>query len=65
MILNIEKIREISCGAVRIGEKDGYIEFDRFNSVQYENQKSNEKLLERSQSCSGVRIAAVTDSENL
>lgn len=66
MILDIEKIKEITCGAVSITERDGFIEFDRFSAAQYEGlEKHCDKQFSRSSSSSGVRIAAVTDSEKL
>ena len=37
MILDLNKIKDITCGAVKIKEVDGYIEFDRMNDTQKEN----------------------------
>ena len=65
MILDLKTIKEITCGAVKIAEKDGYIEFDRMSDIQRENQVGHGEFLRRARSTSGVRLAMVTDSENL
>ncbi len=66
MIIDLNKMKEITCGAVSITEKDGFFEFDRFDARQYENQiKCSADFYNRSLSSSGVRIAVRTDSEYL
>lgn len=65
MILDLNKIKDITCGAVKIKEVDGYIEFDRMNDTQKEKQGELRAYKQRARSTSGVRLAMITDSKKI
>ena len=65
MRLDLNRVREICCGAVKIEEREGFFEFDRMNDIQRENQIGHGEFLRRARSTSGVRLAMITDSEVL
>ncbi len=66
MKLDIEKIREITTGAVRIEEENSFISFFRFTKEQEELYKvRNDDFYMKSFSASGIRFSFITDSENL
>ena len=64
--LSIEQIKEITSGAVRIEEKDGFVHLHRFTKEQEELYKvRNDDFYMKSFSASGIRFSFITDSENL
>lgn len=66
MKLSLEKIREMTTGAVRIEEKEGAICFYRYTKEQDERYKiRNPELHRRSLCTAGVKLCFETDSENL
>ena len=65
MILDLNEVKEIVCGAVKIEEREGFFEFDRMNDIQRENQIGHGEFLRRARSTSCVRLAMITDSETL
>ena len=66
MIVNYEKIKEISLGAVRVVNDGEKINFYRFTEAQEEMYKNRSKeFYMKSFSTSGVRLSFKTDSKNL
>lgn len=62
----IEKIREITAGAVRIEEKAGFVHLCRFTEEQEElYRERNEDFYMKSFSASGVKLSFRTNSENV
>ena len=66
MRLSLEKIREITTGAVRVEENNGEICFYRYTREQDERYKiRNPELHRRSLCTAGIKLCFETDSENL
>ncbi len=66
MKLSVEKIREISTGAVRVFEENGAVELSRFSKDESELYKSkNPDHYMKSLASSGMRLSFKTDSETL
>ena len=66
MKLNIEQIKEILLGAVRVEEDDGIIKLYRFTKEQEEYyKKTNDIFYMKTFASSGMRIEFETDSERL
>ena len=66
MKLNIETLKKISRGAVRIEERDGYICFLRFTKAQEELYKGvKTDFYNKTFSCAGVMLDFVTNSKTL
>lgn len=70
MKLNLEQIKEITTGAVRVLENNGEIEFHRFTEEQEivygkKSDAQNRKFNERCKAASGMRFCFKTNSENL
>ena len=68
MKLNIEQIRAITFGAVKIEEIDGGIHFNRFTEAQeeyYKNQTYNKGFYGKVFSTAGIRLEFVTNSRTL
>lgn len=66
MRLNIEQIKDILLGAVRVEEEDGLIKLYRFTKEQQELYKeTNDVFYMKSFSSAGMKIKFETDSENL
>lgn len=66
MKLDVERIREITTGAVRVEEKKGMVCFFRFTPEQEElYEKTNESFYRKTFSTAGVRLVFRTDSKNL
>ena len=66
MKLNIEQIREITRGAVRITEEQDGFHFYRFTKEQEELYRMvSEEFFMKSKATAGIRMEFVTNSENL
>ena len=67
MILDIEKIKEITTGAARIEEYEGGVRFLRFNKAEEELYKKlkNQQLWFRSLCSAGINLSFETDSKSL
>ncbi len=66
MKLSIDKIREITTGAVRIFEENGAVEFCRFTEAESEFYKERSKdFYIKSMASSGMRLSFKTDSTSL
>lgn len=66
MNLNLEKIKEITTGTVRIAEKDGFFQFYRFTEEEENLYKEvSEDFYTKTFSTSGVKFLFRTDSETL
>lgn len=66
MKLNIEQIREITTGAVRITEEQDGIHFYRFTKAQEEMYRNvSRDFFVKSQATAGVRMEFLTDSKTL
>lgn len=66
MELNINQIKEIATGVVRVESCDGLIRLYRFTKEQEEFYKNrNSEFYEKSFCTAGIRLAFETDSENL
>ena len=64
MKLNLDKIKEITTGAVFVGEEDGMISLNRFTREQRELYKTR-GLDIRTHSTAGIKFLFKTDSETL
>ena len=66
MKLTIDKIREITTGAVRIEESESGIRFYRYTKAQDETYKvRNPEFWQRSHCTTGIKFCFDTDSEEL
>ena len=66
MKLNIDEIRKITLGAVRIEEQDGYIRFYRFTSEQESLYKErSDDFYAKTFATAGVKLLFKTDSKSL
>ena len=66
MKLSIDKIKEITSGAVRVFEENGAIELCRFNEEESEFYKNRDKAFYvKSTASSGMRFCFKTDSSSL
>lgn len=66
MKLSVDKIREISTGAVRVFEEDGNVCLSRFTEAESEFYKNRDKVFYiKSTASSGIRFSFKTDSKNL
>ena len=66
MKLKLEKVQQITLGAVQIKEENGRFSFHRFTAEQ-ENlyQIANEDFYNKTKATSGVKLSFKTDSQNL
>jgi lysophospholipase L1-like esterase len=67
MMLNLEQLRSITCGADRVEENNGEFHFYRFTEAQTEayRQKGNEDHYGKTFATSGVRLAFRTNAKAL
>lgn len=65
MILKLNDVKEITSGAVSIGEEDGYFTFERFNKAEKEAYSYNIDYYKKTVATAGVKLDFYTDSEFL
>ncbi len=67
MKLDLQKIKDITVGAVNVREMDGEFVFDRFTEEQYRcyAEYRSEEFLKRALTSAGIRLSFETDSNSL
>ena len=63
MKLNLEQVKKITTGAVKIEEKDNFFSFSRFTDEQLNLYKTNKQdLYQKTLSSAGVKLSFKTTS---
>ena len=66
MKLNLEQLQQITTGAVRIKEENGWFSFNRFTEEQENLYRiTNQDFYNKTFSTSGIKFSFKTDSKNL